>query len=649
MSNKRSTKDFQIGDCIGEGSYSKVYKATSIHTHRVHAIKVLSKRHIVKEKKIKYVNIEKETLNRLGKHAGIVTLYYTFQDVDSLYFVIDYAHNGELLSLVRKLGSFSEKLTQYYMAQLVDAVDFIHSKGVIHRDLKPENLLLTHDWKLMITDFGAAKILDPSHEDADISDGVLKPPGSFVGTAEYVSPELLKYNHCGFECDIWALGCILFQLIVGRAPFKGTTEYLTFEKIIKLDFQFPSYHIPVNVKDLVSKILVLNIKSRFTLQQVQNHPWFRNIAWEDKDSIWKRPVPPLVCYNPRQGSSTIAPRQSSSAISPRQSSSTIAPPRQSSSTVPPRQSSSPSIPFRTCPSTPQSSPVVASSATRESNGDAKKEALSGNKIPRRGSLEISKTQESLSPPVETTAKTSPHRHPKMPDKPSFSPPVPHVMKMPLQLKSPSFNKPAAKLIPAAITSKLRPNEKLLKLDQILKTEIGLQGDVVTKLDDETLDGLIKANYDSLNNGIKSYVMAITSFARLLLFDSENHNYGFIEILLAHKKVSMYDYEFDEAEGSGCLVLELTDQSKMLFFLPCDNQTKTIEFRLNMRQGWIECLLRAKKMVQNKPKPAPPLNDKMKNLSLQPKIQPKRQSSSSSQSVFAAAAAAASTRNAARKK
>ncbi|ODV98464.1 hypothetical protein PACTADRAFT_184991, partial [Pachysolen tannophilus NRRL Y-2460] len=244
-SRKRTSKDFHFGTCIGEGSYSKVYKAVSIHNHKTFAIKVLSKKHIVKEKKTKYVNIEKNTLNRLGHHSGIVTLYYTFQDVESLYFVIDFAFNGELLSLVRKMGSLNEQVTKYYMIQLIDAVQFIHSKNIIHRDLKPENILLNHDWKLMITDFGAAKILE---DDTNIN--------SANSSGEYVSPELLKYNHCGFECDYWAIGCILYQLIIGHPPFKGTTEYLTFEKIIHLDYKFPNYYIPMKIKHLVSKLLV---------------------------------------------------------------------------------------------------------------------------------------------------------------------------------------------------------------------------------------------------------------------------------------------------------------------------------------------------------------------------------------------------------
>lgn len=298
MSGRKTPQDFQFGSRLGEGSYSQVFKGVDISTRKVFAIKVLSKKHIVKEKKIKYVNIEKITLNRLGRHPGIVTLYYTFQDDNSLYFVIDLAEHGELLTLIRKLGSLSESCSRYYMIQLIDAVDFMHKKGVIHRDLKPENILLNSDMKLMITDFGAAKILelDESGNLTDHDEAFAK--GSFVGTAEYVSPELLKHNKCGFESDIWAIGCILYQFIVGVPPFKGKTEYATFEKIVHLQYQWPDFFIPELIKDIVSKLLLLNPQERLSIQQLQQHPWFSRLNWDDKTKIWSIPPPKIDQYRP---------------------------------------------------------------------------------------------------------------------------------------------------------------------------------------------------------------------------------------------------------------------------------------------------------------------------------------------------------------
>ncbi|ODV68119.1 Pkinase-domain-containing protein, partial [Hyphopichia burtonii NRRL Y-1933] len=266
---RRSAKDYQFGATIGEGSYSTVYLALDIHNNKTFAIKVLSKRHIVKEDKIKYVNIEKTTLHRLGQqHPGIVQLYYTFQDEASLFFVLDFAEYGELLSIIRKFGSLNEIVSKFYMLQIVDAVKFIHLKGIIHRDLKPENILVGHDFQLKITDFGAAKLLGSNQDFIDnekidyngITNEIsldLDRKGSFVGTAEYVAPELLKFNTCAFESDIWALGCILYQFFYGVPPFKGSTEYLTFEKIINVDYSYKQNHpMPKDVMNLIDSLLI---------------------------------------------------------------------------------------------------------------------------------------------------------------------------------------------------------------------------------------------------------------------------------------------------------------------------------------------------------------------------------------------------------
>ncbi|ODQ81571.1 hypothetical protein BABINDRAFT_108908 [Babjeviella inositovora NRRL Y-12698] len=306
MSRKRAVKDYQFGNCIGEGSYSKVYSAVDLHNRKTYAVKVLSKKHIVKEKKIKYVNIEKHTLNRLGNHPGIVQLYYTFQDDASLYFVIDFAEYGELLTIIRKYGSLNEHITRFYMAQILDAVEFMHSKGVIHRDLKPENILVNHHLRLMITDFGAAKLVG-ADTDADVIAPDTTIPGdesprasSFVGTAEYVSPELLRHNQAGFECDIWALGCILYQFILGVPPFKGKTEYLTFEKIILLDYAFPpALYVPLRIKSLVGGLLRLDPLARLTIPEIKQHEFFRGADWADKKTIWGTKVPKFEPYNPR--------------------------------------------------------------------------------------------------------------------------------------------------------------------------------------------------------------------------------------------------------------------------------------------------------------------------------------------------------------
>ncbi|KAL8668568.1 MAG: hypothetical protein Q9168_006806 [Polycauliona sp. 1 TL-2023] len=317
---KKGFRDFQFGRTLGEGSYSTVMAATDRDTGREFAIKVLDKKHIIKEKKVKYVNVEKDTLNRLTEHPGVVRLYYTFQDERSLYFVLDLASNGELLGVLKRLTTFDYDCTRFYGAEILDTIDFMHAQGVIHRDLKPENVLLDEHMHVKITDFGTAKLLDPmkgaQHADgiteaAELLDGSEQnKANSFVGTAEYVSPELLRDKTACKASDLWAFGCIIYQLFAGRPPFKAGNEYLTFQKILNLEYGFPT-GFPEVAKDLVERLLVLEPTSRLSIEHIKNHEFFEGVKWGRE--LWKQRPPKLQSFTP--GTSTAKPTNGSNGAS----------------------------------------------------------------------------------------------------------------------------------------------------------------------------------------------------------------------------------------------------------------------------------------------------------------------------------------------
>ncbi|KGO64038.1 hypothetical protein PITC_012750 [Penicillium italicum] len=301
---KKGVRDFSFGNTLGEGSYSTVVFATDRQTLKEYAIKILDKRHIIKERKVKYVNIEKDTLNRLTDHPGIVRLYYTFQDEQSLYFVLDLCKGGELLGVLKRMTTFDEECTRFYSAQILDTIDYMHKRGVIHRDLKPENVLLDSGMHVKITDFGTAKILKTPRVDPS-SNGILpldsaeltqeERASSFVGTAEYVSPELLTDKNACKASDLWAFGCIIYQLLAGRPPFKAGNEYQTFQKIVALDYEFP-IGFPTVARDLVERLLVLEPARRLQIEHIKNHEFFNGITWGS--DLWQQKAPRLKAYVP---------------------------------------------------------------------------------------------------------------------------------------------------------------------------------------------------------------------------------------------------------------------------------------------------------------------------------------------------------------
>ncbi|XP_077490165.1 phosphoinositide-dependent kinase 1 isoform X3 [Amblyomma americanum] len=285
---KMSAKDFIFGKLIGEGSFSMVYLAKEIRTNKEYAIKVCYKQHILREKKQRAIMREKQILRILSArpHPFFIRLHSTFHDANKLYFVVTYAKNGELLPHIVKYGSFDADVTRFYTAEIISALEHLHSLGIVHRDLKPENILLDERMHIQITDFGSAKIISREFcDEVDIGEIELNGHNSFVGTAQYVSPEMLSDKSCSPSTDLWALGCIVYQMISGLPPFRASNEYLTFQKILKLKYEFPDGFNSV-VRDLVENLLVidpnqrLGAASRGGYPALKGHEFFTEVRWE---------------------------------------------------------------------------------------------------------------------------------------------------------------------------------------------------------------------------------------------------------------------------------------------------------------------------------------------------------------------------------
>lgn len=328
-----SEKDFFFGKVIGEGSFSMVYLVKELNNGREFAMKVCEKSHIIKENKLRAVFREKHILSELAKHPSplVITLHATFHDSTRLYFVITYARNGDLLKYIHKVGNFNMDCTRFYSGEILSALRYLHRAGVVHRDLKPENILITERMHVMITDFGSAQIMPlseetggefrvgPNKESSQTQErrpprppvehqpeqgGKSKRKNSFVGTAQYVSPEVLNGGPVSPAMDMWALGCIVYQMVSGLPPYRylyiGQSDYQIFQSILKLDYSFPS-DFDESAKRVVKKLLKIEPKQRATYDDLKDDDFYKDL---DFDKLHEQEPPNIVPFLPgTEGSS----------------------------------------------------------------------------------------------------------------------------------------------------------------------------------------------------------------------------------------------------------------------------------------------------------------------------------------------------------
>ncbi|CAL9229147.1 unnamed protein product [Arabidopsis halleri] len=308
-----TSHDFEFGKIYGVGSYSKVVRAKKKESGTVYALKIMDKRFITKENKTSYVKLERIVLDQL-EHPGIIKLYFTFQDTSSLYMALESCEGGELFDQITRKGRLSEDEARFYTAEVVDALEYIHSMGLIHRDIKPENLLLTSDGHIKIADFGSVKPMQDSQITVLPNAASDDKACTFVGTAAYVPPEVLNSSPATVGNDLWALGCTLYQMLSGTSPFKDASEWLIFQRIIARDIKFPN-HFSEEARDLIDRLLDTDPSRRpgagsEGYAALKKHPFFNGVDWKNLRSQ----TPPKLAPDP--ASQTASPERDDAHGSP---------------------------------------------------------------------------------------------------------------------------------------------------------------------------------------------------------------------------------------------------------------------------------------------------------------------------------------------
>lgn len=267
MANKGSIlmERYEVGRLLGQGTFAKVYYARNIKTGQSVAIKVIDKEKVLRVGLMNQIKREISVM-KLVRHPNIVHLYEVMATKTKIYFIMEYCKGGELFNKVLK-GRLKEDAARKYFQQLINAVDFCHSRGVYHRDLKPENLLLDDDENLKISDFGLSALVESKHQD-----GLLH---TTCGTPAYVAPEVInRRGYDGTKADIWSCGVVLYVLLAGYLPFQDSNLMEMYRKIGKAEYKCPSWF-PPEARRLLSRMLDPNPSSRITLAKIRASSWFR--------------------------------------------------------------------------------------------------------------------------------------------------------------------------------------------------------------------------------------------------------------------------------------------------------------------------------------------------------------------------------------
>uniref|UniRef100_A0A0D6R605 non-specific serine/threonine protein kinase n=2 Tax=Spermatophyta TaxID=58024 RepID=A0A0D6R605_ARACU len=321
--HKMGVDDFELLTIIGRGAFGEVKLCRAKSTGQVYAMKKLKKSEMLSRGQVEHVRAERNLLAEVDSHC-IVKLYYSFQDAEYLYLIMEYLPGGDMMTLLMRKDTLSEDVARFYIAQSVLAIESIHKHNYIHRDIKPDNLLLDKNGHMKLSDFGLCKPLDCTtlstlHENEPLNDENLREfmdiDGCFldsnaggpwrnqreqlqhwqrnrrmlaystVGTPDYIAPEVLLKKGYGMECDWWSLGAIMYEMLVGYPPFYSDDPMTTCKKIVhwRHYLKFPEEaRLSAEAKDLICRLLC-DVEHRLGSRgadEIKAHPWFKGIVWD---------------------------------------------------------------------------------------------------------------------------------------------------------------------------------------------------------------------------------------------------------------------------------------------------------------------------------------------------------------------------------
>ncbi|XP_027858629.1 citron Rho-interacting kinase isoform X7 [Xiphophorus couchianus] len=279
--------DFELCAVVGRGRFAEVRVVREKATGDVCALKTMNKAVLRTQENVVFHEEERRIL-ALNSSPWIPQLLYAFQDKDHVYLAMEYLPGGDLMSLLNRYeDQFDESMAQFYLAELVEAIQAVHQLGYVHRDVKPENILIDRTGHIKLADFGSAAKLTANRTVATATVP--------VGTQDFLSPEVLtvinggSQSTYGVECDWWSLGIIAYEMIYAKSPFSDATSTKTINNILNFQryLKFPEEpHASKQFVDLVRSLLC-GARERLGYQGLRCHAFFSNVDWNNL-----RQVPP---------------------------------------------------------------------------------------------------------------------------------------------------------------------------------------------------------------------------------------------------------------------------------------------------------------------------------------------------------------------
>ncbi|PWA00532.1 hypothetical protein BB558_003432 [Smittium angustum] len=328
-------QDFQTLKIIGRGAFGEVRLVQQRDSGSIYAMKMLRKSDMIKKDQLAHVRAERDILAEANSD-WVVQLYFSFQDEQRLYLIMEFLPGGDLMTMLIKYDIFPEDVTRFYMAECILAIEDVHRLGFVHRDIKPDNILIGRDGHIKLSDFGLSTGFHRQHDSSyyrklmenvnkqqkDNTDTISSQREimltfssreklmtwkknrrqlaySTVGTPDYIAPEILLQQGYDKACDWWSLGAIMYECLIGYPPFCSEPSHETYRKIIhwKEFLVFPNDVPTSNVSVNLIRSLLCDREFRLGrdgANQIKQHPFFHGVVWTDLRSQTQPPWMPKL-------------------------------------------------------------------------------------------------------------------------------------------------------------------------------------------------------------------------------------------------------------------------------------------------------------------------------------------------------------------